>query len=109
VAAAGGLTSEAMLESVNMAGILRDGDQVHVGSAGDIALPPTPLDHNIVYINTATLDQLMTLPGIGVRTAEAIMAHRAANGRFNTLADLDAVEGIGERTLELLRPLVRFD
>ena len=44
-------------------------------------------------INTASVDELITLPGVGRRAAERIVAHREANGPFSSLEDLQAVEG----------------
>jgi competence protein ComEA len=107
--AAGGAASSADLSRINLAAILHDGDQVHVpeqGEAGSAIATPTDLR---VHINTATLEELMLLPGIGETTAQAILDYRAANGLFNNLEALDAVEGIGPSTLEALADLVRFD
>ena len=55
-----------------------------------------------ININTATVDQLALLPGIGTRTAQAIIEYRAQNGPFKTVSDLTKVRGIGEKTLEEL-------
>lgn len=60
----------------------------------------------LVNLNTASAAELELLPGIGPTLAERIVAHRAANGPFKTLDDLDRVPGIGPRTLERLRGLV---
>ena len=54
--------------------------------------------------NTATATELTRLPRIGPATADRIVADREANGRYRSLADLDRVTGIGERTLEVLAP-----
>lgn len=54
----------------------------------------------IVNINTATAEQLMTLPGIGEVLANRIIAYRDANGPFESLAELSNVEGIGDKKLE---------
>ncbi|HEY8526893.1 MAG TPA: helix-hairpin-helix domain-containing protein, partial [Acidimicrobiales bacterium] len=59
-----------------------------------------------VNINTATLDELDTLPGVGPATAEAIIAHREQNGPFTSVDQLLDVRGIGEAKLEQLRDLV---
>jgi competence protein ComEA len=60
-------------------------------------------------LNTATTAQLELLPGIGPSLAARIVAYRAANGRFTSIADLDKVDGIGPKTLERLSPLVTVD
>jgi competence protein ComEA len=108
--AAGGLNSEAQLMAVNLAGILRDGDQVHVPSTGERASMPTALPSSqTVAINRATEEELTALPGIGPAIAARIIAYREANGPFADLAALGDVPGIGERTLEALAPLLVFD
>jgi competence protein ComEA len=122
VDAAGGATSRGQLASVNLARVLVDGEQIVVqrrggsmllgapGTAGAAASPggaaaasPTaPVD-----LNTATLEALDGLPGIGPVLAQRILDWRAANGRFSTVDELGEVSGIGEATLADLRPLVR--
>ena len=62
-----------------------------------------------VNINTASVKELDTLPGIGPSTAQKIIDYRTANGPFKTVDELDNVSGIGPATLEKLRPLVTVD
>ncbi|MFQ3647348.1 MAG: helix-hairpin-helix domain-containing protein [Anaerolineae bacterium] len=110
ITAAGGLTDEAVLSAVNLAGILRDGDQVHVPSAVErVSLPTALPSSQTVAINRATEEELTALPGIGPVLAAQIIAYREANGPFADLTALGEVAGIGERTLEMLAPLVVFD
>jgi competence protein ComEA len=59
-----------------------------------------------VDLNTATVEQLDTLPGIGPVTAAAIVAWRDVNGRFGSVDQLGDVDGIGPARLEKLRDLV---
>lgn len=61
--------------------------------------PPEPPNPGAVNINTATVDQLQTLPGIGKTRAHDIVADRQANGPFRIPEDLTRVSGIGEGTL----------
>ena len=58
----------------------------------------------VVNINTATVEQLQLLPGIGPALAERVVAFREANGPFKAIEELQAVKGIGEKALERLRP-----
>lgn len=54
----------------------------------------------LVNINTATIEELTALSGIGEKKAQAIIDYRTENGRFNSVEELTNVSGIGEKTLE---------
>jgi len=75
-------------------------------AAQPTAAPQVPQPQYPVNINTATQAQLETLPGIGPAKAQAILAWRATYGRFNSVAQLIEVSGIGEKTLQNLLPYV---
>src|SRR3954467_8771953 len=62
-----------------------------------------------INVNTASRAELELLPGIGPALAGRIIDHRERNGPFRTVDQLDDVKGIGPRTLERLRPLVRVE
>jgi competence protein ComEA len=110
IQAAGGALANADLARVNAAAILHDGDQVHVLAVDEpeTALA-TPGGGEVVYVNTATVEQLETLPDVGPTLAQAIIDYRTANGPFADMAALDAVNGIGPRLLEGLAGRVAFD
>jgi competence protein ComEA len=55
-----------------------------------------------VNLNTATADQLVTLPGVGKKKAAAIIEYRKINGKFKSIQDLAEVKGIGEKMIEKL-------
>jgi competence protein ComEA len=59
-----------------------------------------------INLNTATIDQLETLPGIGRKTAERIIEYRTKAGGFKRIEDLMNVKGIGEKSFLKLKPLV---
>jgi len=107
VAAAGGATRRADLSLVNLAAPLADGEQVVVpvrgaaAAAGGAGSPTAPLD-----LNTATVEQLDALPGIGPTTAQKIVDYRQAHGPFRTVDELDAVPGIGPARIDELKGLV---
>lgn len=109
VNAAGGTTAEADLERVNMADYLHDGDQIHVPVKGQTVELPTPSGGVVVHINTATVEQLDALPGIGPTLAADIIAYRDANGMFKSMADLDNVPGVGPALMDQLQGLIAFD
>lgn len=107
--AAGGALSSADLERVNLASVLRDGDQIHVPEQAKPVLLPTANTSGIVDVNRATVEELDALPGVGPELAERIVTYREANGPFADLNALDAVEGIGPSILEDIQNFVRFD
>ena len=72
------------------------------GQAQEQTAPSKPT----VNLNTATLDQLTTLPGIGQKTAELIIEYRSKSGGFKKIEELMNVKGIGEKTFLKLKPLV---
>jgi competence protein ComEA len=113
---AGGATRRADLSQVNRAGKLEDGRQVLVpvrvtagaapaapgGAAAGAAAPAAPIN-----LNTATLEQLDTLDGVGPATAQKILDYRRAHGGFGSVDELDQVPGIGEKRLAALRERLR--
>ena len=104
VKAAGGLTSIANIEGVNLAGLLRDGQQVFVPSRIEPSstLPPSERI-GLVDLNRATLQDLMTLPGIGETRAQDILDYRQQIGSFTNLEELMNVRGIGQSTFDKLK------
>ena len=60
-----------------------------------------------ININTADVDELTRIPGIGPKTAEAIVAYRKDNGEFKKIDDLVEVKGIGAKKLENIRPYIQ--
>jgi competence protein ComEA len=105
LARAGGTTRSAQTEAVNLAAPVADGEQIVVPRRGAVAVVGSSAT-GPVHLNTATLDQLDTLPGIGPVTAQKILDYRQAHGAFGSVDELDAVSGIGPARLGELRKLV---
>ena len=111
---AGGPKPKAALELVNLAAPVADGQQILVPAREDVATasagvdPAQSLTAAKVHLNTATLEQLDTLPGIGPVTAQKILDYRTEHGSFQSVEELDAVSGIGPARLEQLKPLVEL-
>lgn len=66
----------------------------------------TPPARPAINLNTATIDQLETLPGIGRKTAERILEYRTKSGSFKRIEELMNVKGIGEKSFLKLKPLI---
>jgi competence protein ComEA len=127
--AAGGALDGADTIGLNMARQLSDGEQIVVGIAPPSGQPtvlgssvgagsadpgtatasgsPAPTPAGPVNLNTATVQQLDALPGVGPVTAAAIVAWRDAHSKFSSVDQLGEVDGIGPARLEKLRALVR--
>jgi competence protein ComEA len=115
--AAGGALADADPEALNLAAPVADGDRIavpavgetsalagssgaghtHAGASGVVAAG-SPVD-----LNTASVTELETLPGIGPATAAAIVDHRDQHGPYASVDDLEAVRGIGPAKLEAIR------
>ena len=109
--AAGGPTSQADLDSVNLAKRLSDEDQIHIpgrGEGGSAVGPGSSASSSTgkVQLNTATAQELESLPNIGPSRAKAILEYREKNGPFARVDDLTNVSGIGTGILESIRDLV---
>ena len=108
ITAAGGATPEADLESINLARILVDGEQIRVGVVGEsppVASAGTGTDAQAcVRLATATETELQTLPGIGPALAQRIISYRSTHPRLTSVDELDDVPGIGPSLIEKIRP-----
>ncbi|MGI9667238.1 MAG: ComEA family DNA-binding protein [Acidimicrobiia bacterium] len=103
IAAAGGASHDAVLDSVNLAEPVRDGGRISVPRAGDAVGGGTSTEAG-VDVNTASQSDLTQLPGVGPVLAQRIVDHRTDAGLFRTVEDLLDVAGIGEAKLATMRP-----
>jgi len=109
--AAGGATRKAQLDAVNLAAPVADGEQIVVpgSGAGGVAAVPSPAGSSPsapLDLNTATLEQLVALPGIGPVTAQKILDYRQQHGAFHAVSELAGVSGIGPAHMAQLKGLV---
>ncbi len=103
IARAGGLTEDAYDVELNQAQLLTDGQKIYVPVVGEAVTVSQNgsaglSDDGRININTATVEELMTLTGIGETRAKSIVAYRDAHGPFAAPEDLQQVSGIGEST-----------
>jgi competence protein ComEA len=134
IAAAGGFTPDANPERINQALELQDQQQIHVPRQGDENSPPpvqggfseeanssqggsansrTPpvtggaaATGDLINLNTATLEQLDSLPGVGPAIAQRIIDYRESVGSFKSVEEITEVSGIGEATLAKIKDLI---
>ena len=121
---AGGFTEEADETKINLAQIITDQMQIivpnlHSKQEGGVTegnsekgntsnTTPSNSKQGTVNINTATLEELQTIKGIGKKKAEAILQYRKEHGAFRTKEDLLQVKGIGKKALEAIESQVTF-
>lgn len=102
VTKAGGLLDDADITSINLAMVLVDGQKMHIPAKNEVI--PTEIQMGsetlIININTATLEQLGTLPGIGPSKAAELITYREQNGDFLNIHDILNVPGIGQSIFE---------
>lgn len=111
---AGGFLEGAAENALNLARVLNDGEQVVVPTAEEHAAQQSAAEASggaagvggKVNINTASVEQLDTLPGVGESTAQKIIADREANGPFSSPEDLKRVSGIGDKKYAELADLI---
>lgn len=107
---AGGLTDGADTESVNRAEEVADGQKIVIrhmeASSEEESIINSDKSSGKVNINTADMLELQSVPGIGPATAQKIIEYREHNGKFKSVEDILNVSGIGDKTLENMRPYI---
>ncbi len=118
IQAAGGARADADLTKVNLAEILRDGEEINVPVVNTspttnntdvkVKATATATESGPVHINTADATELERLPGVGPSLAQQIIEYRTKNGPFKSMADLDKVSGVGPAKLAEWDGLIDF-
>ena len=122
---AGGLTQEADLSDINLAYLLEDGMKIYIPNQNErqennektentaktentpsMQIQDTSTKQDVININTATQEELDTLPGIGPATAAKIIAYRKEKGKFNNKEEIKEVSGIGEAKYEKIKEYI---
>lgn len=119
VEAAGGFTDNAAKEYINLAEEIHDGQQIYIPDEGETHMgefynidpgydaPMNQSGDGLIDINTASLEQLKTLPGIGDVKANAIITYRETSGNFTDIEDIKNVSGIGESSFEKIKDYIK--
>jgi competence protein ComEA len=114
ISAAGGFLAESDKSQINLAALLEDGQQLdipYIEGASPVLGTPVPAavetsTTELIDINTASSDELESLPGIGPTTAQKIIDYRETNGPFLNAEDIINVPGIGPGTYERIKDLI---
>lgn len=110
---AGGMTQEAQEKSINQAQTLEDGQMIWVPTVEEAAALPKQQPESLakddgkVNLNTATKEELQTLPGIGEAKAQSIVAWREEHGSFTQIEDIMKIEGIKEGVFSKIKDCVK--
>ena len=102
IKAAGGLLPGAEQNNINLAMLLTDGQQLNIPGIVDTS----HVNVGRVNINTATVAELDSLPGIGPTTAQAIVDYRLQHGNFQVIQDIQNVPGVGSATYNLIKDYI---
>lgn len=118
---AGGLREDADMSKINLALILEDGMKINIPSVNENleesedkvvenTIDINKSENNItkkININTASKEELDTLPGIGEATAQKIIEYRNKNGKFSNIEEIKEVSGIGDSKFEKIKDYIK--
>lgn len=103
--AAGGITENADISSVDLNAVVTDGFSLEIPPYGEENISMIP----VVNINTADKNTLLLVPGIGSVTADRIIEYRQKNGKFEKIEDITRVRGIGEKTFIKIKDYIKTE
>ncbi|MDO9491712.1 helix-hairpin-helix domain-containing protein [Acetobacterium sp.] len=96
----GGLTETADVDALNLARKLQDEEKIHIPAIGEVSNTTAAGENTKININTASLEELKSLPGVGDVIAQGIIDYREKNGGFKQLEELKDVTRIGDKIYE---------
>lgn len=109
---AGGLTNEANIDKINRADKLRDNQLIVIPNKNEISNVKTNIssssegsasENGVININTATLEELQKINGVGEIKARSIIEYREKNGGFKSIDEMKNIDGIGDKTFEKMK------
>ncbi|WP_291648781.1 helix-hairpin-helix domain-containing protein [Clostridium sp.] len=109
---AGGLTNEANIDKINRADKLRDNQLIVIPNKNDLSNGNTNINisaegsgsgDGAININTASLEELQKINGVGEVKAKSIIEYREKNGGFKSIDEMKNIEGIGDKTFEKMK------
>lgn len=108
---AGGLTTLADVSKINLAYVLEDGEKLYIPSINDEDNIQYLLSDNSksskVNINTAKLEELQNIPGVGPSIAQAIIDYRDENGKFKSIEEIKNVSGVGDSKFKKMEEYIK--
>ena len=102
---AGGFSEHAAVAHINQAEMLEDETRLYIPTLGEVADQQSEEDGK-VNLNTASKEELMSLPGVGEAKADSIIDYREVNGRFQTIEDVMLISGIKEGLFEKIKDYI---
>lgn len=108
---AGGFLENAKTDYVNLAAYVTDGEKIYIPTIDEILSEASAFverEEGLVNINTADINRLITIDGIGEAKAKAIISYRNEHGRFQSLEEIKKVSGIGNSTYEKIKEFIKI-
>jgi competence protein ComEA len=106
---AGGFSEDAGTDYLNLAETVSDGEKVYVPTADELEVElaaEEEADSGKININTATKEQLVTLPGIGESKADSIISYRTEHGGFSSIEEIMEIPGIKDAVFSKIKELI---
>jgi competence protein ComEA len=103
---AGGILDDANIDGISLAQIVTDEENIYIPSKGISETASDSISQGKINLNTATLEELISLPGIGNEKAQAVIDFRNQHGNFSSIEDLLYVPGFGQGIFDSIKDLI---